>query len=199
MNCKLIIFDGDSFTYGVGASSEKFSYPYQCLKKLENTCISKIINAGTNGISGTDLISRAKSKIDTWCLPNESIYVIWEGINDLIKNISPEDAYSILEELCFGRKNAGYKIVILTILPWKGSEQDENNRQIFNQLIRDKYELYADVLCDVGGDASLLGKHGFQNNLNYYSDKIHLTDKGYSIIAYYVAESIRILIENWEN
>ncbi len=187
---KYVVFDGNSLSYGTGTSDRAYCYPNVCLNRLG---IPEYIgiNLGISGQKGTEMLTSSVAKVDPIYKPGKSIYVCWEGSNDLANILTASASYQPIAALCLGRKQLGYKVIVLTTLPFGTDNAVDTTRQQFNTLIRNNYTSFADVLCDVALDP-LIGPSGSQTNLTYFdADKTHLKDAGYSIVANYVTASIK--------
>jgi hypothetical protein len=83
------------------------------------------------------------------------------------------------------RRAAGWKVVILTILPRTQTgcpANMETYRTSVNTSIRNNWATFANALADVGADATI-GVAGASNNATYYdADKVHPIAAGHLII-----------------
>lgn len=183
MTTRNVVFEGDSITYGMYATT-----PYP---DLADTVLNfdQMANVATIGDRVDEMLDQAATQVDP--LYNASydrnIAVFMGGRNDLSAIRAAADIYADIVSWCQGRQAAGFRIVILTILP-RVSESDESNtsRLWINAQIRANWSTFADGLCDVAMDATI----GLQATAEYYPYNPHPSDSGYAIIADWVVAAI---------
>lgn len=183
----LAIFDGNSMTDS--------SYPATTLASLTGTWYTR--NFGVSGQTTPKMTSDAVTQIDPYydSRVSNNVVVAWEGTNDLKLGATATTAYNNLVAYCQARQAAGFKVVILTILPRSdsGTPADFNtSRATVNTNIKNNYASFADVVADVAANTDI-GEDGDSDNTTYYSDKVHLTTAGYNIVAGIVATAIQTL------
>ena len=126
-----------------------------------------------------------------------AVLVVWEGTNDLAYGTDPPldaaQAYRHLAAYCRARREAGYEVVLLTVLPRAGSETFSAARNELNARLREGWPRFADALADVAADPSI-GPSGAELDERYYRDTVHLTPEGYGIVAGYVARAVEPLL-----
>jgi hypothetical protein len=117
------------------------------------------------------MISDAPTQIDSLNKRN-SVLIVWEVLNDIFLGSTPEAAVANLERYCRGRRNTGWKILLLTC-PATVNPGLAPKLVIADRIIRQGWRNYANGLLDVRGIA------GLQNpaDTNAYYDGIHLSDK----------------------
>lgn len=189
-----VVFDGDSMTAGTGTTSP---YPDQC-----GVLLGSGWGYGNYAANGTvinpDMIIRGATRIDPAVSVNNGkhILVIWGGTNDLHFSATAAATYTALQTYCNARRAAGWKVVVLTMLPRSdaGNPVDiETRRTDYNTSIRAGWSAFADVLYDPASDARI-GDLGDETDLTYYtSDHVHLNATGLGIIAAGVATAIGTL------
>lgn len=187
LNKKLIICDGDSLTSGTGSTGGN-TYPNQLITLLGSSNY-EVINDGTGGHKITDLLSGA-STIDeyiTTIARPKNYYIGWAGTNDIYT--SGTDAavcYSNYVSLLSGRRSSGTKVIACTLLPRTNTSTpsyQEHQRQQLNAMIRQNWYSFADALADFGNDP-IIGLAGSEMDTAYYdTDRVHMTNSGYAIIA----------------
>ena len=192
----LLVFDGNSLTAGVGASSSAKNYPNQVIRILGALPSSGLsfFNFGVPSQTTTMMSDDAGSQIDPLSpgAGRRGIVVAWEITNDLYFGATAEDAYQHFLNYCQARRAAGWKVIALTILPRTAGQAPldfEENRMVINERIRSHYIEFADGLADVAQDSRLNNPE----NTQYFTDRVHLTDEGYAIVARAVADSIKAL------
>ncbi len=127
----------------------------------------------------------------------KNVYIVWAGTNDIYVSAATAAAtYTAMKNHCTAAKAAGFTVVAVNCMPRSTSSPLEAIRITFNSSLVGDFgsspstnirtgAAYADYLIDIGSDANL-GLPGSQNSLTYFnSDKIHLTDAGYAIVAGY--------------
>lgn len=202
----VVNFIGNSLTNSIDGS---YKYPHRCISELGGTKSVTPGYYGTNGITTANLIIY----FNIGYIPNTvinfpvttDIFVLWEGTNDLCSDTSRVNAYNRIVQLCQLAKQAGFKVIIATILPrsYPGTPVSyESARKYVNNQIRLNYQNFADDIADVGGDP-LMGDSADVNNTTYYLDKLHLTTVGYNRLAdlYFTPSIVRQLIRTkdlWE-
>lgn len=167
-------------------------------------------NVAVAGQTVATMITNAASVVDTLYSVGASrtTLVVWGGTNDLYFGADAATTYSRIVSYCNARKAAGWRVAVLTILPRTQSGIPagfETERAALNALLRADAPTatayskittgasYADFLVDVADD-SLIGDAGDELNTTYYSsDKVHLVNAGYAIIASYVKNALILL------
>lgn len=152
-------------------------------------------NYAVGGQTTINMLWDAKTQIDP--LRNNSlekdVVVAWEATNDLYFGASVADAYNRIAQYCSDRKSAGFKTIVLTLLPRSGFNTPsdfEQSRLDVNRLIRTSWRNFADGLADVGSDPNL-GQTGQDLNFVYYPDKTHLSSYACDLVALYVSDAVQ--------
>jgi lysophospholipase L1-like esterase len=191
-SCTLVVYDGNSMTVGLGVS---VNYPLVCGGLIGRTSYISI-SVAISGYTTTQLASDASVRVEGLYTNNQyiakRICCFWEGTNELYFGVSAATAYANIVTYCQARRTAGWKVVILTILPRSnaGLPVDwETSRQTVNANIIANWATFADALADVAAD-SRIGDAGDSDNTTYYLDKVHMTVSGYAIVAPIVAAAI---------
>lgn len=190
---KQIVFDGNSLTVG-----------YVAFPAMTDVALPQVsggfwraYNLGISGQTIEQMATNAATKVDPLynTSASKNILSCWEGTNALQALQNPTTVYNDIVGYCQARRAAGWRVVIVTILPrtaagtYAGFEAD---RQTVNAAIRANYATFADAIADVGADATI-GAPGASNNVTYYSDKTHLTTAGYAIAATLIKNAINTL------
>jgi len=117
---------------------------------------------------------------------------VWIGTNDL--RTLPDTAatvYSRITSWIQGRQAAGFRVIVLTILPCTKAGTPagyEAERLDLNTLINAN-AAGADGIADIAADALL----DDADDPVYFFDKLHLTTAGYGVVAGIVEAAIDIL------
>lgn len=198
-----IVFDGNSMTFGTGATGSG-SYPTQTLLNLNSNY--SFYNIGVTGQT-IDQMS-ADFETDPFYLYDTSmsknIYVAWEGTNAMRSpaNQTPAQAYASMVTLCNKAKKRGFVVVVLTTLP-STTAGFNTNQVAFNNLLKADFTTsigtriyspnvgvtYADRLVDVAAITNLSDP----SNTTYYGDGIHPTNAGYALVGVDAAAGILTL------
>ena len=93
----------------------------------------------------------------------QNVVVVWGGTNDMRHWLhSPEVVYSQLRQYCLERRERGFTVVVMTLLPRSDGTYPagfEADRQAVNRKIRATWPGFADAFVDVGTDR-LIGRLG---------------------------------------
>lgn len=191
----LLVFAGNSLTYGTNSSSgigtcTGTCYPGVTLATLAGYGNYNAVNCGVGSQTTTMTLAYADSEITPLYqdgASTKSICLYWEITNGLTAVASgtagQTQIISDVTNYCLARRARGFKVIVFTCLPRGSTSQFETDRQAVNSYIRSNWASFADGLADVGTDATI-GVAGAQNNATYYSgDLTHLTDAGYAIVA----------------
>ena len=191
----LVVFDGCSLVADTGLD-EADTMPAQVMallpKELEG------VNLGVPGQTTQMMQADAAAEVDALARGRRSpVLVVWEGTNDLAYGTDPpfdaEAAYRHLAAYCRARRAAGFRVVLLTVLPREGSAEFETARTALNDRLRAGWRGFADGLADVAADGAV-GRAGAEFDERYYRDTVHLTAAGYGVVARRVAEAVSRLL-----
>jgi lysophospholipase L1-like esterase len=191
----LVGFHGDSLTWGTGSSTQSGPYPTQCMALLPNSY--QYLNAGVPGEGLSNLDIEATTYLDPAIssIYNKRICVIWAGSNNIDGGSTAAAVQSMLLAYVSNRKLAGWDdIIVLTCLDRSAYSAAETiQRNSWNTLIRNDANTYGYTVADVAAD-STIGPDGAWSNATYFSDGVHLTNAGYSIVANLVKTKIESLV-----
>ncbi|MFH0916647.1 MAG: GDSL-type esterase/lipase family protein [bacterium] len=189
-----IVFDGDSLTAGSTATDP---YPSQLMRRFRPGV--EWANLGIGGQRLKDMLDRAPDDVDPLydSRLGQNVVVVWGGTNDMRHwNHSPATVYSRLREYCLSRRQMGYTVVVLTLLPRSDGDYPANfeaDRQAVNRSIRATWPGFADAMVDVGSD-QLIGRQGSELDRRFFSgDRVHLNDLGLSVVAGRVGQLLKRL------
>lgn len=194
-----IVTEGDSLTLG-SFSTNGLTYPRQLslLCSADNRMVA-VSNMGDNGATLTSMTTGAAIQLDPQYDANKGTnhIVIWGGTNDMGNGDSGATAYARMVTLCNARKAIGFRVVCVTCMPrTRGLDPAdfEDQRLAFNASIRANWTTFAHALADVGAD-SRLGVNGCQDDTTYFhTDKIHLNNTGYGVVAALVKAQLDALL-----
>ncbi len=196
----LLVCDGNSLTWMSN------SYPSQIEPLLESMGVhTRVVNRGIGGDTTEGMILDAPRDVDPFysSMYEDNIVVVWEGPNDIYYNDDGAAAYQRLVTCCRARKAAGFKVVILTVLPCSSPSYPADfntQRAVCNSLIRANWPTFADALADVAAD-NRIGDDGDSDNATYYVDRLHMTTAGYAIVTGIVLDALReiLSVPGWED
>lgn len=183
-----LVAEGDSLTVGFASSGTFGPYPMQLALLYPPTRMVSVQNFAVTGSVIADLISREAASDAPYDSRKNPVLLVWIGTNDLVgATLTPAQLLTQLTTYCNSQRSAGYShIVVFTMLPRSAAGTSvtfEADRQTFNTSLRAGYKGFADALADVAADTRI-GISGDELDLTYYnSDKIHLINAGYAIVA----------------
>lgn len=112
------------------------------------------------------------------------------GINNFVFGDSAATAVSRLEAYCDARRAAGWKVVVCTLTPDTQDAGGNTFRNAVNALIYAwSPGAHADAIADFAADPTM-GPDAAANDTTLYSDGIHPTLYGHSILANVAAKAI---------
>jgi len=186
-----IVCDGNSLTAGNGASSSDYNYPNQLNRFLTALGAGILLhNVAVSGQTTPQMLSDVGTQVDPLFDPkfDRNVVVAWEGTNHLWVGATGQEAYQALVEYCAGRKAAGFRVLVLTVLPRADATTAFEDGRIFvNANLRMNWRNYADGIVDVAADPRFLD---IANETYYSKDRQHLNDNGYRVIAQLVGAAI---------
>jgi lysophospholipase L1-like esterase len=191
----LIVFDGDSLTYGTGAEPGA-DYPSDVMRRLPEELDA--VNIAVPGQTWRDMLADAEMQVD----PLQSntrphnVVIAWAGTNDMRRTRTAGRVWNDLQEYCGGRRDHGWTVVLLTVLPClprKPRSHFEEERQQLNTIIRERWHEVADGLADVAADPRIGDPAGPDAQV-FCTDGIHHNAAGNQVIAEVVAAALRPLV-----
>jgi len=184
---RLLVFDGDSLTSAGAAPYE--GHAEQVARSYDTQ--PKCVNVAVGGQSLSTMATMGVAVFDPELTRNAAYTnqtaILWGGTNDIVGGATLQDLQDDATAWIAGRKAAGAKTVILTIIPRSdNSGAAELVRQAFNAWIVTGAS-GADVVCDVAADARLQDP----TDLTYFKDdEVHLIAAGHEVVAGYVRTAI---------
>ena len=75
--------------------------------------------------------------------------VVLAGGGDFREGLTAADVYQSLRTYCLARRAAGFRVVVLSVLPCNDPVTFEAARLAYNALLRDTWPEFADGLADI--------------------------------------------------
>lgn len=166
---------------------------------------------GTTGISGT-MAFDAATQIDPLInadTPGKNVLFASAAVNDLYtptsgatawNSTTKENTLQRIKDYCTARKAAGWKVVLLTVLPnnnpgWDATAQSDfvaTERPYINNWIKNNAvaDGYADAIVDLTVNTFLEDE---TNATYYHTDKAHLLTAGHSLVSGYCVTALATL------
>lgn len=183
----VMVWDGGSILGGV-RQLERFSPAARTLELLPYTVRSFL--SITHGARIAGMTAEAPYQVDVLVDPDAdaNVCVAMPGGNDIAKDDIPVDAlFDAVRQYCEGRRAAGFKVVLVTLLPRLTPATFETDRRRYNDLCRAQWDEFADGLADIGGDPRI-GDDLDYLDLKYYNpDGVHPNAEGCAVIADVIA------------
>jgi hypothetical protein len=176
-----MIFDGDSLTRGYPIVPD--SYPSKIVSSL--TGVNRFYNLGIDAQKLSTMLANVNTNVVSKynSLYSKNISIIWGGVNDLqVNGYSGSSVYADLQSYCTIVKSAGFKTIVSTILPDTNGGRPASfdaQRIVFNDLLKNNHS-FSDGFVDTTSDTRL---ENANDTTYFYSDKVHLIDAGYIILA----------------
>ena len=98
-------------------------------------------------------------------------------------------AFTRLADYARARRAAGWRVVMVTVLPRLAGPTFERDRQALNARLREGWRAWADALADVAADPEI-GAAGSALAKRYFLDGTHLTAAGNARVARTVRDAI---------
>lgn len=172
---------GDSIARG-DTGSNGVSYPWQVAKRLGAEW--EVLNYGLGGQYLSDIRTYATNSY--WPLVvsgRRNVVLIHAGSNDgFLAGNSGETIFTNLMLLASGLRSIGAQVVVTDILPRQNNATFEGRRTTFNALVAANWTTFADGYVPFASDSNI-GDSGDESSTVYYSDTIHPTETGASIMA----------------
>lgn len=203
LSSAIIVFEGDSLTYGAFSTDP---YPNQMQDDLIYSPDLTIHNVATSGDDADIMLSDAQAQVDAYynAAKAYNIAILWAGTNDIgTHERSAETIHANLSAWCSGRKAVGFRVLICTLTANSHTYSGYSPAQYaqiqttigeLNTLIQENYTDYADGLVDLAADPILGDYTRSQTDQVYWTDGLHLTAAGDTLVAQLVRDGIADLI-----
>ena len=131
----VVVWDGGSIIEGHGATTGH-EFPAQTLAVLPHAAESYV--SSTGGARIADMLVDAPFEVDTHYRANADLdlCVVLAGGADLYHELTAAEVYQSLKLYCAERRAAGFRVVVLSVLPRNDSRMFEPARLAFNAMLR---------------------------------------------------------------
>lgn len=140
-----------------------------------------------------DAVAQIDSLYSSSALAN--VVILWGGTNDIFFGASAATTYARIVAYHTARRAAGFKTVAVTLLPRSDAGTPvgyEAARISVNTSIRTNWATFADALADIAVDTRI-GDSGDETDTAYYADLVHMTGRGYAIVADLIKRALSTL------
>lgn len=178
----VVVWDGGSIISGHRAAAG-FEFPAHTLAVLPHVCESYV--SATGGARIADMLAEAPVEVDARfrAVADLDLCVVLAGGADFRKGLTAADVYQSLRTYCLARRAAGFRVVVLSVLPCSEPATFEAARLAYNALLRDAWPEFADGFADIAADPRI-GDAGDNLDQQFYSsDGLHPSSAGYAVMA----------------
>jgi hypothetical protein len=178
----VVVWDGGSIISGHGADPG-YEFPAQTLAMVPRVCRSYTSFSG--GALIADMIAEAPTDVDARYRADADLdlCVVQAGGGDFRHGTPASSVYASLRSYCLSRRAAGFRVVVLSILPCDDPVTFEATRLAFDAMLRSGWTQFADGLADVAADHSI-GDTGDDLDRQFYAaDARHLNNAGNAVMA----------------
>jgi hypothetical protein len=178
----VVVWDGGSIIAG-HPSEPAYRFPAQTLSLVPRACESFL--SVTPGARIDDMLEEGPAEVDARFEPEADLNVclVLAGGGDFRAGVTAAFMYTSLRSYCKERRAAGFRVLVLTVLPCHRTDTFEVTRLAFNAMLRDGWDDFAHGLVDIGAD-SRIGDTGDEYDAQFYlTDQLHLTAAGNAVMA----------------
>lgn len=178
-----VVIAGDSISSGWKASRNR---GWNETLNLGSSAL--MYNLSTDGQKLTDIVSLDFAAHYT---NTRKVLVVFAGTNDIAFGATGANTHTALANYCAAKRSAGYKVLVVTMLPAAFSPEVE--RQVYNNAIRANWTTYADDMADV--ETLAMGAAGANtNHTNYNTDDTHPTEIGQALLNGLIKPKLQALL-----
>jgi hypothetical protein len=186
----VVVWDGGSIVAGHGADAG-YEFPVQTLSLVPKPCRTYVSSKG--GARIADMIAEAPFDVDPRYREDADLNVclVLAGGGDFRAGASAAEIYSAVRSYSNARRAAGFRVVVLTVLPSSEPLTFETTRLAYDSMLRDTWDEFADGLADIAGD-DRIGETGDNLDLQFYgTDALHPNSTGCAVMATVTAPVLR--------
>jgi hypothetical protein len=188
----VVVWDGGSIVAGHGAAVG-YEFPVQTLALVPKPCRTYVSTRG--GARIADMIAEAPFDLDPRYRTDADLNVclVQAGGGDFRAGASAAEVYSAVRSYSRARRAAGFRVVVLTILPSSDPVTFEATRLAYDSMVRGTWDEFADGVADIAGD-DRIGETGDNLDLQFYgTDALHPNSAGCAVMATITAPVLRSL------
>lgn len=188
----VVVWDGGSIIAGNGAT-DGFKFPTQTLSLVPRACRSYV--SATSGARIANMLTEAPLNVDAHFRADADLdlCLVLAGGGDFFYGANPATVYAGLKKLCAGRRAAGFRVIVLTVLPRSLPPTFEASRTAYNQLVRDTWPDFADGLANIAADPRIGDEFDNLDRQYYGADATHPNNAGCAVMATVTAPVINAL------
>jgi lysophospholipase L1-like esterase len=178
----VVVWDGGSIIAGHGASPGR-EFPVQTLAMVPRACASYV--SSTGGARIADMLAQAPLDVDARydARADLDVCLLLAGGGDFHHGLTAAAVYDSVRTYCLERRAAGFRVLVLTVLPSDSPDTFEATRLAYDAMLRDGWDEFADGLVDIAADPRI-GDTGDEFDRQFYlEDQLHLTDAGNAVMA----------------
>ncbi len=178
----VVVWDGGSIVAGHGAD-RGYEFPVQTLAVVPKVCSSFV--SSTSGARIADMLADAPVEVDARydARADLNLCLLLAGGGDFRAGASAASVYAAVRMYCLERRAAGFRVIVLTVLPWDSSETFDAVRLAYHAMLRDHWTEFADGLADIAADPRI-GEAGDELDRQFYRlDARHLNNAGNAVMA----------------
>jgi len=173
-----LIYVGDSLTAGLHGTHPPSYY-------VSPNWIFTQTNEGIVSQTLQTMDSTAAAKVFPLYAPavGWNIVSVWGGVNDIAAGLTASQVFGYLVSIHRELHRAGFRTIVNTITPCgltTCTSGQQTSISTLNGLIRAQWWQFGDVLADLNATTNLTDP---TNTTYYYTDQIHMTDAGYTIVG----------------
>jgi GDSL-like Lipase/Acylhydrolase family len=178
----VVVWDGGSIIAGHGAGPG-YDFPTQTLSLVPRVCQSHL--SITGGATIADMLADAPDEVDAHyrAAGDLNLCVVLAGGGDFHDGASAASVFASLKSYCSKRRAAGFRVVVVTVLPSSDPVTFEATRLAFDGMVRASWKTFADGLADIAADPRI-GDTGDNLDRQFYGqDGLHPNNAGNAVMA----------------
>jgi len=178
----VVVWDGGSIIAGHGAD-RGYEFPVQTLAVVPRVCRS--FDSYASGARIADMLADAPAEVDARydARADLNLCLVLAGGGDFRAGLSAASEYAAVRTYCLERRAAGFRVIVLTVLPSDRPETFDVVRLAYNAMVRDQWSEFADGLADIAADPRI-GETGDELDRQFYKvDALHPNNAGNTVMA----------------
>ena len=178
----VVVWDGGSIMAGNGAD-RGYEFPVQTLAVVPRVCRSFV--SYTSGARIADMLADAPNEVDARydARADLNLCLLLAGGGDFRDGRDAASLYAAVRTYCLERRAAGFRVIVLTVLPSDRSATFDALRLAYDAMLRDGWAEFADGLADIAADPRI-GETGDELDRQFYNpDARHPNNAGNAVMA----------------